>query len=225
MAAKKEPEVEEEIIQKISAPKEFLKSMSPIIEEYLALKEALVSENSDDAAKFSENLRVLLPEINRNILDPKAREIWNKYADSIMNNLKIISSNKTVDQQRKAFDPLSETFVKMVMAFRHMMDAPLVVFYCPMALEQKGAYWIEASESRRNPYFGTKPYKGQDMLECAELVERIPPERALLQHDSPPAQTDSKVTQGADSRSGEKQTETPSETKNANPRHSDSHSH
>jgi hypothetical protein len=45
-----------------------------------------------------------------------------------------------------------------------------------MAFNQRGAYWVEATEGPRNPYFGEKPFKGQNMLTCGELIERIPPE-------------------------------------------------
>ena len=37
--------------------------------------------------------------------------------------------------------------------------------YCPMAFNNKGAYWLSNEEAIRNPYFGDK------MLKCG-LVER-----------------------------------------------------
>jgi hypothetical protein len=79
---------------------------------------------------------------------------------------------------RKAFDPLSETFARMIMGFRHVMSGPLFLYHCAMAFDKKGAYWIEAGQEIRNPYFGEKLLKGQQMLKCGELIEKIPPEAA-----------------------------------------------
>jgi Cu(I)/Ag(I) efflux system membrane fusion protein len=62
------------------------------------------------------------------------------------------------------------------MTFRHGFKKDLFVFFCPTAFNGQGAYWIEADENRRNPYFGRTPHKGQDMLTCGELAERIPPD-------------------------------------------------
>jgi membrane fusion protein, copper/silver efflux system len=173
-----EERAEEEVIEKIPASHEFLASLTPVIKEYLNLKEALVEEKPGDAAQSGARMDERLKEVRRDMLDSSAYESWNKYLASMTKNLKTIAEQKEIETQRKAFDLLSETFVKVVMGFRHAMAEPLVVFHCPMAFDRKGAYWIEGSEDRRNPYFGTKPFKGQDMLICGELVDKIPPERA-----------------------------------------------
>jgi Cu(I)/Ag(I) efflux system membrane fusion protein len=36
--------------------------------------------------------------------------------------------------------------------------------YCPMAFDNKGAYWLSESEEIRNPYFG------KSMLTCGEVT-------------------------------------------------------
>ena len=91
-------------------------------------------------------------------------------------NLKEIADTREIEAMRKAFDPLSEAFAKVMMGFRHAMKDPLFLYHCPMASNEQGAYWIESSQDVKNPYFGETPYKGQQMLKCAELVEKIPPE-------------------------------------------------
>jgi hypothetical protein len=61
-----------------------------------------------------------------------------------------------------------------------------------MAFNTQGAYWIEGSEERKNPYFGHTKFKGQDMLQCGELIEKIPPEP----QEGPPKQEAGKAEQG-----------------------------
>lgn len=167
---------EEEIIEKISAPIEFLQQLTPAVKEYLSLKDALVEENSQLAADKAKSLNVSLSGVKTDLLDPKAKESWNKFSEKMLKDLKKISESMDVQIQRQAFDPFSESFARTIMTFRHAMSQPLFLFYCPMAFDQKGAYWIEDSKDNRNPYFGRKPFKGQDMFKCGTLEETIPPE-------------------------------------------------
>jgi membrane fusion protein, copper/silver efflux system len=177
---KPQKEADEEVIKKIAAPREFLASLTPVVKEYLNLKEALVQEKPNDAARFGARMEKRLEEVKRDALDAGAYAKWDKYQTSMTRDLKTIAEHKGISDQRQAFDPLSETFAKVIMGFRHVMDKPLVVFFCPMAFNNKGAYWIEGSEDHRNPYFGAKPFKGQSMLKCGELVGKVPPENTAV---------------------------------------------
>ena len=94
----------------------------------------------------------------------------------MVTNLKTIEDAREIEPMRNAFDPISEAFAKVMLGFRHAMKDPLYLYHCPMASNEQGAYWIESSQDVKNPYFGETPYKGQQMLKCAELVEKIPPE-------------------------------------------------
>ncbi|MGO9570268.1 MAG: efflux RND transporter periplasmic adaptor subunit [Desulfomonilaceae bacterium] len=167
---------EDEVVKKLQAPKEFVSALTPIIQEYLKLKESLVGEKTEEATVSAEKLASLLKELNTNGLDDKARETWKKLSDSMETNLKTIEDAKEIEPMRKAFDPLSEAFAKVMLGFRHAMKDPIFLYHCPMASNEQGAYWIESSQDVKNPYFGETPYKGQQMLKCAELVEKIPPE-------------------------------------------------
>jgi Cu(I)/Ag(I) efflux system membrane fusion protein len=167
---------EEEVVKKLQAPDEFVSSLTPIVQEYLNLKESLVGEKSEEAGESAKKLAELLKGVNRSGLDDKAKETWTKLSDSMESSLKEIADTREIGAMRKAFDPLSEAFAKVVMGFRHSMKDPLFLYHCPMASNEQGAYWIESGQDVKNPYFGETPYKGQHMLKCAELVEKIPPE-------------------------------------------------
>lgn len=174
--AQPQEQPEEEAIEKIRAPREFLEALSPVIEEYLALKDALVEEDVAAANKDAEKLGSLVKGVKADRLDEKARSTWEDLSKTVGEQLDNIAKAKEIAEQRKAFDPLSEAFAKLVMGFRHVLAKPLILFRCPMAFDNQGAYWLEGSEERRNPYFGRKPFQGQDMLQCGELIEKIPPE-------------------------------------------------
>jgi len=197
---------DDELIEKLQAPPEFLKALTPVINEYLRLKEALVTENVDQAAEAGAKMTELVKGIDAAALEPKARETWTKLAGSMVSSLKTISEIREIEAQRRAFDPLSERFARIVMGFRHVMEGPLFLYHCPMAFDKQGAYWLEARQDPRNPYFGEKPFKGQDMLKCSELVEEIPPETGIAEAGADETlRADSaadKEKQGSDSKPG-----------------------
>ena len=170
------PAAQDEMIEKVTAPVGFLQQLTPAVKDYLSLKDALVEENSQLAADKAKSLDESLSGVKTDLLDAKAKESWNKLSEKMIKDLKKISGSTDVKIQRQAFDPFSESFARTMMAFRHAMPQPLFLYYCPMAFDNKGAYWIEDSKNNRNPYFGRKPFKGQNMLRCGELEETIPPE-------------------------------------------------
>jgi len=165
---------DEEAIERIKAPREFLSELTPAIQAYLSLKQALVDEKTEDAVRSAGNLKNLLTQVNSYFLDDKGKRVWKDLSVSMIGALDHIERQKDVSDMRKQFDPLSESFAKAIMTFRHVTEHTLYLYFCPMASDNQGAYWIEASEEHTNPYFGRKPFKGQDMLSCGELTEKIP---------------------------------------------------
>jgi Cu(I)/Ag(I) efflux system membrane fusion protein len=53
------------------------------------------------------------------------------------------------------------------------LPVALSVAHCPMALEGKGAKWLQAGEQLRNPYFGA------EMLTCGTVETTLKPGKKL----------------------------------------------
>jgi membrane fusion protein, copper/silver efflux system len=165
-----------EFVDKVDAPKEFLDLLTPAISRYLELKEALVKGLDGDARKSGEALADRIREIRGDTLAHDAARQWGKLSKTLEESAKGLAASKDIEGARAAFDPLSEGFAKMLMAFRHTAQGPLFVFHCPMASNKKGAYWVDDRPETRNPYFGEKLVNGQVMLKCGDRIETIPPE-------------------------------------------------
>jgi Cu(I)/Ag(I) efflux system membrane fusion protein len=176
----------EELISKLTVPESFLKQLSPVIETYLSLKESLVRADSAQAAKTATQLAEKLRAVSTAGIDKKASTTWKKLSRTITARATMLAATQEIDKQRKAFDQLSETFAKLIMSFRHVMSGPLYLYNCPDAFDGAGAYWIEAKQEPRNPFFGDTQLKGRNMLACGDLTETIPPESG-----SQPAKKDS----------------------------------
>ena len=71
-----------------------------------------------------------------------------------------------IEKQRAIYSDLSNDFIALVKK-SGVSSGELYVDYCPMALDDKGAYWLSANKEIRNPYFGDK------MLKCGEIKETL----------------------------------------------------
>jgi Cu(I)/Ag(I) efflux system membrane fusion protein len=202
VSAPAKDEASDEVVKRIEAPLDFLEKLTPAFTEYLALKDALVEEKADLARQHSRKMGAAVSAISANGLSDEAAQTWKELSGIMSTNLKAIASAKRIDDQRKAFAPLSEAFARTLMSFRHVMKDPIIVLHCPMAFDGEGAYWMEANDERRNPYFGHKPFKGQSMLQCGEVVGKIPGEHqgaASTSSTHSAGKSDSKKSAGAKS--------------------------
>ena len=73
---------------------------------------------------------------------------------------------RDIEAQRKEYSNLSNEFITQVKK-SGLSSGELYVDYCPMALNDEGAYWLSHVKEIRNPYFG------DEMLECGSVKETI----------------------------------------------------
>lgn len=176
---------DEEVVARLHAPKAFLEQLTPVIERYLRLQDALIEAKAEDAARHARDLMDAVKGVGSEGLDSKGRSLWRKQSRAIVTQSKILSAAKEIEKQRKAFDPLADALARTVMAFRHVNAGPLYLFYCEDALARQGAYWLQTTQEPRNPYFGETTVSGRNMLTCGDLTETIPPEGASGEAQAP----------------------------------------
>ncbi len=126
-----------------------------IIDDYMKLKEAFVDA---DPEKIKESAVALLEVIDATSMP------------EIQQNTKEIAGNDDINTQRIYFDSLSNNIYKWVKT-SGKLQAPVYWQFCPMAFNNKGAYWLSKSEEVRNPYFGEK------MMKCGSTKEVIEPQK------------------------------------------------
>jgi len=136
-----------------------------LLNHYVSLKNALVEGNSGQAAEAARNMEAGAQELVR--LDSTG--ILSKTAtDSLQQSLQCILSarDESCERQRICFKPLSDALYSLL---KHSGAKGVVLYhqYCPMAMNEHGAYWLSPSEKIENPYFGAK------MLTCGEVVDTL----------------------------------------------------
>lgn len=77
-----------------------------------------------------------------------------------------ITSAADINAQRKEYSAISNEFISLLKK-SGLSSGELYVDYCPMALNDQGAYWVSNKKEIKNPYFG------ESMLTCGEVKETI----------------------------------------------------
>lgn len=117
--------------------------------------------------KSIPDLQSALKDIDVQILPEDAHHIWTDEYYPIENTLRIMRQSKDIKTLRENFSPLSNRLITIVKSFNLEGIGPIYEHYCSMALDGKGAAWLQRDEDVRNPYFGHM------MLRCADRTEII----------------------------------------------------
>lgn len=126
--------------------------LNAVYQQYASLTTALVES---DAAKAK---------IAANAIEAGAKEL--KGAEAIATAAAKITAAKDIDAQRTAYSDLSNNLITLLKK-SGMNSGELYVDFCPMAMNDKGAYWISNDKAIKNPYFGAS------MLTCGEVKETL----------------------------------------------------
>ena len=145
---------------------EHSKSASAIINNYLALKDALVQEDSKGAAGFGKKLFDDFAKFDFSAQSKQQQKEVTEIIEDASEHAKHISENsKDIAHQREHFEILSKDIKDLVIITGS--DRTLYQAFCPMYNNNKGGAWLSASKEIRNPYFGSK------MLKCGSIQQEI----------------------------------------------------
>ena len=146
------------------ASSELTKKIQELTSNYLALKNALVASDNQNAITEAQNWLSSLQDIKTEGLKDEALEFMNQQLDLMNNHGEILINSVDVEDQRKQFSFISKAQVDLIKAFG-ISSGKYYLQYCPMALNNTGAEWLSGEEEIRNPYFGDK------MLKCGVLKD------------------------------------------------------
>ncbi len=142
----------------------FKKQLTTVYKAYLPMKNAFVKSDSDEVSKTAEQLLSALTKTNMELLEGEAHIMWMSRLENMKNSLGKITGSHDLSGQREAFAAFNQAFYQAVKDFG-LNEVTAFYQYCPMAVNQKGAYWISEIKEIRNPYFG------EEMLTCGETRE------------------------------------------------------
>lgn len=137
---------------------------SEVIADYLTLKNALVSEDKDGAAKAGEKLEGSLKNFDTSKFSDEQQDELKDIVEDATEHAEHIAKSD-IGHQREHFDVLSKDVIDLLAITGS--DRPLYQAYCPMYNNNKGAQWLSATKEIKNPYYGAK------MMSCGSVQKEI----------------------------------------------------
>ena len=121
------------------------------LDQYLRIKDALVSSNPAEAQAAAKHLDSL----------------WttNSPGDQLLSSVRQIASTSDLAAQREAFYSITKAY--LVSLESKPGEDTLYLQFCPMAFDFEGATWISREKVVMNPYFG------DEMLNCGVVRKPI----------------------------------------------------
>jgi len=141
-------------------------SVSAILDNYLALKNALVVDNARNAANSGKMLFDALGKFNLSSQATSKQKDLKDIIDDAKENAEHVSkSGGDIDHQREHFEILSTDIKDLIVITG--ADRNLYQTYCPMFDNKKGGKWLSEFKEIKNPLLGSK------MLKCGSIVQEI----------------------------------------------------
>ena len=124
-----------------------------IFKQYLLVENALINTDAEYTAIESSKLQTMI------------KEMGVEADDEIQKAIITMAETEDIALQREKFEPVSEWMEKNLQGA--LKSGTIYKQYCPMAFNNRGAYWLSTSKDVLNPYFGDK------MLKCGRVDAEI----------------------------------------------------
>ena len=155
-----------EMKERIAVSKKFQNQLKQVFDDYILVKDALVNDDANSAQQAGKQIIQSLKNVDMKLLsDDKAHNHWMTIQKELNASANAISGSTDISKQRGHFKHLSAHMISSVQLFG--INQKVYSEFCPMADNNKGAYWISLEEEIRNPYYG------EAMLTCGEVRDTL----------------------------------------------------
>lgn len=151
-------------------PSAFKTSIDEVAAAYFEIQHALSSDSLEETKKGTEKLLNALKKVDMKRLTGSAHMDWMKREKILKEAGEKLAQVGDIEAARVQLEVLTEPMTHVIKTFGSGKTA-VYRFHCPMAFDNKGAYWLQNNEDTRNPYFGSS------MLLCKDSVEPLVKEK------------------------------------------------
>lgn len=138
------------------------KQINQLLLSYYEVKDALVATDGKTAKTKAGEVLKSLAKVEVANLSAEQQKIYAPLSEKIKFDAEHINETEDVEHQRQHFEDLSKNLYALVTTFK-ANTATAYQQFCPMAFDDKGAFWLSDKKEIRNPYFGNK------MLKCGSV--------------------------------------------------------
>ena len=153
-------------VEPVETDPKFKAQLTMVYDTYIKMKDAFVESDPAKVSEEAKKVETAIQSVDMGLLKDNAHMAWMNQLKTLNSAIKAIVSEKDIEKQREAFSNFNQSFHNSLKMFGLKNETAYYQF-CPMAFDNKGAYWISEMEEIRNPYFGDM------MLSCGETKETL----------------------------------------------------
>ncbi len=150
---------------KLTSPS-FAGQLSLVFDQYLQMKNAFIRSDPDQVKKSAAGVSASLKKVREDLLKGDEKAYWMSISRRLETAIGEIEKDKEIEKQREAFSLVSTALYEAAVRFGTGREKAFYQF-CPMAVGNRGAYWISETAEIVNPYFG------EDMRSCGETRDTL----------------------------------------------------
>lgn len=148
----------------------FNQSYAELLNAYYAVKDALVKSDTAKARNAALHLITASDGLKINEIQGDSTGLIGTSAKSYTANIsttaKAMADSKGLTEQRKQFEMIADAIYSLTRTVQYTGEK-VYWQYCPMAFNDKGAYWVSREAEILNPYFG------DEMLHCGSVEDSL----------------------------------------------------
>jgi Cu(I)/Ag(I) efflux system membrane fusion protein len=156
-----------EPLKTLPTPKAFKQQLGNVVSAYFGIQQALSSDNQTQARVAAKHVLKALDNVDMSLLKGQAHMIWMQQLQTIQTATEALEGAKDIADMRVAFEKLSDTLYTPLKQFGTRGSLTIYRFHCPMAFNNRGAYWLQQSDTTENPYYGSM------MFRCGTKTETL----------------------------------------------------
>ena len=156
----------------------FNASIDKVVTDYLALKDALVEDDTATAKASARNLMAALDSVHLDELKKDTALIFETAQGNMMDikaNVQSLLAQPNITEMRKDFSAVTDMMYPSFFTSINYEGEKLYLQNCPMAFgDDAPANWLSDKTEIVNPYLGKKhPTYKATMLHCGEVKDSI----------------------------------------------------
>lgn len=168
----------------MEVPQVFRDQFTPVADAYFNVKNGLVEDDKDKAVNAIVQLGAALANVEMRNLEGQAHDHWMALKEQLESAAAMMENAESLESLRTHFEMLSEAMIEATESFG-LEKERVYKHFCPMAFDNKGAFWLSEIEEIRNPYFG------EAMLNCGEVHETYLKGQKVFEKGEPAQNTSS----------------------------------
>ena len=149
------------------APAEFLGRLDDVYEAYLHIHRGLSLDDLEEGQAGARMLLKALGSVDMSLLSGPAHNAYMASLGDLKKSAEDLAAAGDIAKARESFSPLSGAAYATAKQFGTGGRMPLNRFYCSMAFDDRGAYWMQSNTEVENPYWGSMMYR------CGEMTEAV----------------------------------------------------